>query len=257
MKTLSILTTTILLFSACNSTPPPNNHTVVDVTIPKSESLNFSHPNISIPSDSSQLLFVTTSNWSAKNGTLQRYERVTTDEAKWVKIGEPITIILGRNGLGWGRGLHTIPTNAKYVKREGDGKAPAGLFYLGNAFGYEDFRIDFPYEVYKTTDHCVDDSHSQWYNKIVDSKKVTKDYKSFEHMRLKNNLYRYGITVNHNPNQIKNAGSCIFMHIRSDNGKGTAGCTAMKENKLTNLLIWLKKEAKPLLLQLPKSELRN
>ena len=76
-------------------------------------------------------------------------------------------------------------------------------------------------------------------------------------MKLTNNLYKYGITVNHNPNQIKNAGSCIFMHIRSGNGKGTAGCTAMQEDKLVTILKWLHSETKPLLLQLPKNEIKN
>lgn len=74
-------------------------------------------------------------------------------------------------------------------------------------------------------------------------------------MKLNNNQYKYGIVVNHNPNQIENAGSCIFMHIRSGNGKGTAGCTAMSEDKIITILKWLKREDKPLLLQLPKEEI--
>jgi len=207
---------------------------------------------IQIPNDTKQLLVVTTANWSTKNGVLQRYEKI---QNHWQKVGEPISIVLGRNGLGWGRGLHTIPNNAKTVKKEGDGKAPAGLFKLNNAFGYNSLTVDFPYEVYKTTDHCVDDSNSIWYNKIVDSTKTEKDYKSFEHMKLKNNLYQYGIVVNHNPDAIANAGSCIFMHIKSPTGNGTAGCTAMSKKKIVKVLEWLKEENKPLLLQLPKEEM--
>jgi len=158
--------------------------------------------------------------------------------------------------LAWGKGLHNTPKNAPYIKKEGDGKAPAGLFRLGNGFGYAPtaFKISFPYAIYQTTDHCVDDSNSMWYNQIVDSTKVKRDYKSFEHMRLKNNLYKYGITIKHNPNSIAQAGSCIFMHIRSENKKGTAGCTAMSEDNMVTLLKWLKEEKKPLLLQLPQSE---
>ncbi|MCH9739628.1 MAG: hypothetical protein K0U38_02120 [Epsilonproteobacteria bacterium] len=207
---------------------------------------------ITIPQESTQLIKVTTTNWSTKDGTLQRYERVNEH---WQKVGEPINIILGRNGLGWGVGLHATPKDAKYVKKEGDGKAPAGLFSLGNGFGYQDFHIDFPYSAYKRTDHCVDDSRSQWYNQIIDSTKVAKDYKSFEHMKLKSDEYKYGITVNHNPKQVANAGSCIFIHIKNRKGKGTAGCTAMRENEIVEVLKWLKGNAKPLLLQLPKEEM--
>jgi len=246
MKTLSILTFGFILFSACqsNATPATNDAIAKEYDVQQSS-------YITIPADSSQLLMVTTKDWNTKDGILQRYER---SEKGWKKVGKFVPIVLGRNGLGWGLGLHTIPKDAKYIKKEGDGKAPAGLFTLGNGFGYGKFEIDFPYSVYSRTDHCVDDSRSQWYNQIVDSTKVKKDYKSFEYMRLKNSLYKYGITVNHNPEQIKNSGSCIFIHIASNRGGGTAGCTAMKENEIVTVLKWLKGDAKPLLLQLPKYE---
>ncbi len=234
MKKISILILSLAIFTACQAEPE----------VEKGE-------KIVIPQESSQLLMVTTDNWNTKDGMLQRYER---DGKSWKKVGEPIDIVLGRNGLGWGIGLHTTPKDAKYIKKEGDGKAPAGLFALGNGFGYEDFEIDFPYSVYKRTDHCVDDSKSKFYNTIIDSTKVKKDYKSFEHMKLKNDLYKYGITVNHNPNNIANAGSCIFVHIRNKKGGGTAGCTAMREDKIVKILKWLKRSKKPLLLQLPKTE---
>ena len=83
-----------------------------------------------------QLIVVTTKNWSTSNGTLQRYEKTETTTDNWHKVGKAIHIKLGRNGLGWGRGLHTIPKNAKIFKKEGDGKAPAGIFSLKQAFGY-------------------------------------------------------------------------------------------------------------------------
>ncbi len=244
MKKLSILSLTLLLFTACNSSE-------ISPTI-KEETIQLK--NIIIPKDSSQLLVVTTDNWSTKNGTLQRYEKTNNH---WQKMGKALKVVIGRNGLGWGKGLHTTPKDAKYIKKEGDGKAPAGLFSLQNAFGYSknNFKMNFPYAIYKTTDHCVDDSNSIWYNQIVDSNTVIKDYKSFEHMKLRNNLYKYGITVNHNPNKIAQAGSCIFIHIKSKSGKGTAGCTAMIEDEIVSILKWLKKEKKPLLLQLPKAEM--
>lgn len=241
MKKISLLSLSLILLTACTNISA-NEPSIKNSSI------------ITIPKESSQLLVVTTDNWSTKEGRLQRYEK---KDDHWRKVGEKINIVLGRNGLGWGKGLHTTPKNAKYIKKEGDGKAPAGLFSLGNAFGYAQatFKIEFPYAIYKTTDHCVDDTTSQWYNQIIDSTQVKKDYKSFEHMKLRNNLYKYGITVNHNPNAIAGAGSCIFMHIRSNSGKGTAGCTAMREEKIVTVLKWLKGEEKPLLLQLPKEEM--
>jgi len=237
MNRLSILTIILTIFTACQTNPK------VDIA-----------PNIVIPKDTKQILEVTTNSWNSKNGILQRYER---DNRKWVKVGEPISIILGRNGLGWGKGLHTIPKNAKYIKKEGDGRSPAGLFSLNNGFGYAPFDINFKYSVYTRKNHCVDDSNSKWYNRVVDSSRVEKDYNSFEYMRLKSDEYKYGIVVNHNINQIKNGGSCIFIHIRNGNGKGTAGCTAMSEDNIIKVLKWLREEDKPLLLQVPKRELKR
>jgi D-alanyl-D-alanine dipeptidase len=184
-------------------------------------------------------------------------ERFEKDGTHWRKVGKPIPVILGRNGLGWGLGLHQIPKGAKYIKREGDGRSPAGLFHLGHGFGYEPLQIKFPYKVYTRDYHCVDDSNSKWYNKIINSKRVERDYRSFEYMKLRNNLYRYGITVKHNSGQIKNGGSCIFVHIRSKSNSGTAGCTAMNQDDIIQVLKWLKPEAKPLLLQLPIIEMRR
>ncbi|CAA6820329.1 MAG: Gll0911 protein [uncultured Sulfurovum sp.] len=238
MKKLTLISLSFLLFSSLNLSA---NNTETNSTI-------------QIPTDTSQLILVSTSDWSTKEANLQRYERNAT---KWQKIGKSINLVIGRNGLGWGKGLHITPKNAKYIKKEGDGKAPAGLFSLGHGFGYTStgFTMNFPYANYKKSDHCVDDSHSQWYNQIIDAKETVKDYKSFEHMKLNNNLYKYGITVNHNPQQIAQAGSCIFIHIKHESGRGTAGCTAMLEDEIITILKWLDEEKKPLLLQLPQEEM--
>ncbi len=199
-------------------------------------------------SDTKQLLVVTTKNWSAPGGTMQRYEK---EGEVWHKVGEPISIKLGRNGLGWGRGLHSIPKDARFIKKEGDGKAPAGIFTLKQAFGYQPFVVDYPYEVYRATDHCVDDSKSKFYNKIVDSTKVKADYKSFEHMKFPKNYYKYGIVVNHNhideAGAIPGAGSCIFIHIKKI---PTAGCTVVSdETQMQKLIGWLDADKEPLLVQ--------
>jgi D-alanyl-D-alanine dipeptidase len=198
--------------------------------------------------DSKQLLVVTTENWSVSSGLMQRYER---KNKQWHKVGKILEIKLGRNGLGWGIGLHTIPKDAEIIKKEGDGKSPAGIFRLNQAFGYEPFNINYPYEVYSETDHCVDDVNSKFYNKIVDSTKIDRDYKSHEVMKFPKDYYKYGIVVDHNgisdgSKSKKDAGSCIFIHIKSI---PTSGCTVMTENEIKEILRWLDPKAQPLLVQ--------
>ncbi len=199
-------------------------------------------------SNTKQLLVVTTEDWSRPSGKLQRYEK---KENSWEKVGKAINIKLGRNGLGWGIGLHEVPKDAKIIKKEGDGKAPAGIFRLKQAFGYAAFNIDYPYAVYKETDHCVDDVNSKFYNKIVDSTKVKIDYKSHERMKFPKDYYKYGIVVDHNGisegvKSKRGAGSCIFIHIKK---VSTAGCTVMNESEIKEILKWLDPKGKPLLVQ--------
>jgi len=205
-----------------------------------------------LPQDTKQLIVVTTQDWETPDATLQRYEK---KGGKWQRVGKSFQVITGKNGLGWGRGLHQIPKNAKFIKKEGDGKAPAGIFRLKNAFGYQPFSINYPYEVYKETDHCVDDGTSKWYNQIVDSTKVNKEYHSYERMKFPKNYYKYGLVVDHNPKAIPGAGSCIFMHIKKPNHIPTVGCTAMSEDEMKMLLKWLDPKKHPLLIQAPRSEM--
>lgn len=195
-----------------------------------------------------QLLVVQTEKLSSTQGVLQRY--AYTDKG-WQAVGHSLSITIGRNGLGWGRGLHTIPKNAKSIKKEGDGKAPMGIFWLEHAFGYYPFETKYPYKVYKSTDHCVDDVNSILYNKIVDGTKMRSHYGSHERMRFAQNYYKYGVVVNHNgilngEYAKKGAGSCIFLHIKN---KPTAGCTVMTESEMKMLIKWLDKDKEPLLVQ--------
>src|ERR1700674_3244603 len=96
------------------------------------------HGQQSGPLDSSnQLLVVTTADWSAVEGKLQRYER-SSPHKKWKAVGGPITVVVGKSGLGWGAGVVTADgmQSGDPIKKEGDGKAPAGVFRLSTAFGY-------------------------------------------------------------------------------------------------------------------------
>src|SRR5262245_14268846 len=82
-----------------------------------------------------QLVVVRTAGWNATEGTLSRFVRRGADDA-WRRVAGPAPVVVGRSGLGWGRGLHA-PQPGGPTKREGDGRAPAGVFRLSTAFGYQ------------------------------------------------------------------------------------------------------------------------
>lgn len=211
---------------------------------------------------SSQLLVVITTDWNAVSGKLQRYERGSAG-GKWHPVGAAIEVVVGKNGLGWGKGvvsLDELPVSPSTdpIKKEGDGKAPAGIFALSSAFGYASQKVPgwrMPYIALTPSVECVDDSSSRSYNRIVDRTSLTPDWNSSEQMRRPDELYRWGIVVDHNAGPPRAGdGSCIFLHIWRGPGQGTVGCTAMPREQIEGLLAWLDPARKPLLVQLPQSQ---
>ncbi|HEX8187996.1 MAG TPA: L,D-transpeptidase family protein [Pyrinomonadaceae bacterium] len=206
---------------------------------------------------SRQLLVVTTRGWDDVPGTLRRFERKGTKGA-WVQVGKEVPVAVGRNGLGWGAGLVETGGEAGPQKKEGDGRAPAGVFALGPAFGFAPARdawLRLPYTPLTPSVECVDDTASRSYNLIVDRAAAGgADWNSSERMRSVEG-YRRGLVVRHNAAPVvAGRGSCIFLHVWAGPGKGTAGCTAMEEASLTGLLRWLDPKQTPLLVQLPGAE---
>lgn len=211
-----------------------------------------------IPSASRQLVVVTTANWTATDGTLQRFARDSA-AAVWRSVGEPVPVVTGRSGLGWGVGLHPGGLPGP-VKQEGDGRAPAGAFRLTDAFGYADSTATgLPYVQARSGVQCVDDSDSAFYNRVLFRRSVAPDWRSHERMLRADDLYRVGVIVQHNggsvgsigPEATPRAGSCIFLHVWRGAGSSTAGCTAMPETDLRAVMQWLTIDADPVLVQVP------
>jgi len=212
------------------------------------------YAQVPIPNLTKQLLVVTSKDFFTPIAELQAYEKV---DKQWQKRFTKIQVNLGRNGLGWGKGLISFNHEAKEpVKKEGDGKAPAGLFSLDMFFGYEKQDFNFNYKQVSLEDLCIDDSSSSVYNQLIQSK-TPQAFKSFEYMKREDRLYALGITVGHNKEQVKEAGSCIFIHVQRAQNAATAGCTSMQEKRLYQLMKWLDKRKHPLLLQLPLSYLKE
>ncbi|HZJ16307.1 MAG TPA: hypothetical protein VFD27_14730, partial [Chthoniobacteraceae bacterium] len=59
------------------------------------------------------------------------------------------------------------------------------------------------------------------------------------------------VVIAHNPKCVPRGGSCIFLHVWSRRGEGTAGCTAMSLAAIAELQRWLDPKAEPVLLQAP------
>jgi len=201
---------------------------------------------------SGQLIVVTSKRWDDTQGSAQRYERHGDG---WQKYQAPFAVVLGKNGMGWGKGLLDTEQLQGPVKQEGDAKAPAGIFTLGTAFGYDAAaQTRLPYLALGPDIECVDDSQSTHYNELVDGSAIVRDWNSSERMRRRDDLYRQGIVIQHNTPAAPAAGSCIFFHIWRGPTTPTRGCTAMTPADIARLFSWLDPSHSPLLVQLPEAQ---
>jgi L,D-peptidoglycan transpeptidase YkuD (ErfK/YbiS/YcfS/YnhG family) len=208
-------------------------------------------------SNSRQLVLVTTADWNANQGMLQTFAMT---EQGWRAVASAIPITIGRAGAVWGVGLH--PEQSGPIKREGDGRSPAGVFRIGSAFGYpSSARTALPYEAMSESDYCIDVSASPLYNRIVDARVVGKQAieGSTEPMRRDIHAngdprYKLGFIIEHNSKGGAALGSCIFAHIWKEPGEPTSGCTAMDESSMQSLLAWLQPKQNPIFVLLPQHE---
>jgi L,D-peptidoglycan transpeptidase YkuD (ErfK/YbiS/YcfS/YnhG family) len=205
---------------------------------------------------SSQMVVTIASGWNSSSGELQCFDR-TRDG--WVAVfDKPIPVLLGRNGLAWGRGLRGQGEGGKH-KHEGDGRAPAGVFKIGKIYTYDSKLppgASYPFRTVTKWDAWVDDPKLAEYNRhvVVDPKRVPAWFEK-QKMRHGDFAYRWLIEVRHNADPPKpGSGSAIFFHTRRGPGRKTAGCTTMSSANLIRVMRWLRTSKSPQYTLLPKSE---
>lgn len=210
---------------------------------------------------SRQMVLVITPDWNADHGVLRAFERSAQG---WTPVVAAQDVTVGRSGSAWGIGLNAPQSDAPQ-KREGDGRAAAGVYRVGDVFGYAasaDTRM--PYAAMTDTDWCVDVDGSPYYNQIVDAKKVGDHAVAGASEPMRRDLhmdgdqrYKIGFVIEHNAKGKAGGGSCIFAHLWASPTDATAGCTAMPEPVMRRLVAWMKPEEQPVFVLLPESEYRR
>jgi L,D-peptidoglycan transpeptidase YkuD (ErfK/YbiS/YcfS/YnhG family) len=199
-----------------------------------------------LPEDTQQLIIGIAPDKSSSHVTLSMFEK---SKVGWQQNGTEWKGRLGKNGLAWGIGLH--PGNIEgAMKKEGDGRSPAGIFRIGSesgyAFGYApDIKKlpTLPYKVITTRDLWVEDSHSPYYNRhILLPYDPKSKWEKEAQMHQGDHAHSLKLFIAHNEGTEKkravaNTGSSIFFHIwRGGGSKPTAGCTTMHEAKLKEVI---------------------
>lgn len=120
---------------------------------------------------------------------------------------------------------------------------PKGLFSVGTGFGImDDPGTGLDYFKVTQNSYWVDDSDSKYYNQHVEGTS-DKDWDSAEHLISCSPSYNYCFFIEYNTNPVvPGKGSAFFMHVGSS---PTAGCVAVPQQDMINILRWLDKGNKP------------
>jgi L,D-peptidoglycan transpeptidase YkuD (ErfK/YbiS/YcfS/YnhG family) len=155
-----------------------------------------------------------------------RVHRRPAQRSRGVLLAGALTIpvALGRGGI-------------KANKREGDGATPRGVFRLKRLWWRADRhprpRTQLPVRRIRDGDGWCEDPQDRHYNRPIVVPKGSKT----DRLARNDRLYDFIIEIDHNTRpRIAGRGSAVFVHIARDGLLPTAGCVALKEPSLRQLL---------------------
>lgn len=224
--------------------------------------------------NSKQLILVKSENWESYKSEIELYEK---ENNQWVKVKDKIKAVIGKNGMGWGKGIHSKEDAINNTfRKEGDKRSPAGIFRMSYIFGLENINVvkkeinlKYPYIELTENTRCIGESKSKFYNEIIENNNVEKDWdndKNNELMRYEairdEQAYKWGIFIDHNTSnglykKDNYSGSCIFIHLWKNENTPTSGCTAIDEKDIKYIISWLDFSKKPIIVQLPNQEYKR
>ena len=171
---------------------------------------------------------------NASRAIVQAWSR---DGGGWRRAFAPMVAVVGRSGVV-----------AAASKREGDGGTPSGMHRIGHAFGYaERCTTKLDYRRATLDDWWIDDASSPSYNRWVTGKPTV----SAEAMRRDDGQYELGAVLEWNSEPVvPGRGSAIFLHVWRGPDQPTAGCVALSRDDVAQLLAWLDREQRPVVIVL-------
>lgn len=182
--------------------------------------------SLKLPSTIKQVLLV-----EAKGGLKAELSACTWNKGWQASLfSKPVAAVIGKQGLA------TLGN-----KKEGDLKTPAGLYSIEWAFGSQPLALKMDFKFITPDDKFIDDPKHPQYNSWQQGETSAKSYEQMEHP-----LYKMGAIISYNMHPIiPGAGSAIFLHIWRSAQEGTAGCVALSEKNLLQVLTWLDKTQHP------------
>lgn len=216
-----------------------------------------------MPTDCTQAVIGIADGWDSSTVNLSLMQKQT--DGRWTRVLGPIPGRLGRSGLVWGLGVHANPRGVT-IKREGDGRSPAGIFRIGglwttNKTPVKHHRRITEVRVCPRDIWVSDPTQPRLYNRHIRlGHPASTPWELKEQMRQTDYAHSIKLLICHNTwetpgRPIPGAGSSIFFHIwRRDGAAPTAGCTAMAEANLRAIIACLDPSRNPVYILLPRAE---
>ena len=170
-----------------------------------------------------QVISVIADDYDQSTATLTAYER---DGTGWRQVFGPWNADIGAKGFA--------PPDQK---REGDKRTPSGAYGFDFAFGVlADPGVKLPYRAIASSAIVWDDDPtSARYNQWVDSSEQSAG--DDPEPMYNTPVYNYGAVIDYNAARTPGLGSAIFLHVSKDGP--TAGCVAIAQDRLVELLRWI------------------
>ncbi len=217
-------------------------------------------PSIAAPSlpsalknveNSQQVVLVQAPNWKSTKGTLRAFERTN---GEWVEVVPKVTADLGYGGL--------VPGQQRI---QGTGKTPTGMYAITSSFGRKvdpGTKLDY-IRVDRNDAWTYNPKYPNTYNIFQSANRSWSKYGNYvERLYSYGKQYNYVAILDYNlpPGKITQGarginrtdeyantrmGGGIFLHV--SNGNRTAGCIAIKESVMKEIMNWVDPKKNPVI----------
>lgn len=178
-----------------------------------------------------RLVLVTADGFNSPRASVATYARAVPQQV-WRAVSPPEPAQVGRAGIAWSHFFRRAARPGEPIKIEGDQRAPAGFFKIGQSFGLmASSRPGYTRLTEGMT--CISDVASPAYNTITNRSRVGWSVRGENMWRAAE--YKRGLFVDYPTDARARAGSCIFIHVTLPGKSGTGGCVALPESRLAAL----------------------
>jgi L,D-peptidoglycan transpeptidase YkuD (ErfK/YbiS/YcfS/YnhG family) len=217
-------------------------------------------PSIATPSlpsalqtvgDSNQVVLVQAPDWKSTKGTLRAFERAN---GRWTEVVPEVSADLGYGGL--------VPGQQRV---QGTGKTPTGIYAITSSFGRKadpGTKLDY-IRVDRNDAWTYNPKFPDTYNIFQSANRSWSSYGNYvERLYSYGKQYNYVAILDYNlpPGAITQGaqginrtsefantrmGGGIFLHV--SNGKRTAGCIAIRESSMKEIMNWVDPQKNPVI----------